>query len=331
MLAGFPAVVDSNVTQSLPVVYFVREEPSAVGRLARLRTCLQRHRLLFLWYATAHPATPGDAGRALTTKLRRAKVDATASCPTGTHDANALFDIEQSIESWHGRAVALLGSGRGTQYSNGWDKAYPYWTIPNSCQQHLHASYQNVTRCVGRALVEPLPAWMTSSMAEGVAACRTLALVPSPPRRRSEGEPTDEPVTWDNFPAVAWDYPVRLANKIRWLMDLEPLDVPSTTNEAPDVYHSPDFRNVRWYGKRFTFTKTQAKCIAILWKAWDTGFTVHRDEIMQAVDSVAVDFHVSHIFRDRHGNYNRAWKDMIQPEGSGKFRLHPPNPRHTEK
>lgn len=35
--------------------------------------------------------------------------------------------------------------------------------------------------------------------------------------------------------------------------------------------HSADFRTVNWFGTQYVFTKTQAKCVEILWDAWLHG------------------------------------------------------------
>lgn len=35
--------------------------------------------------------------------------------------------------------------------------------------------------------------------------------------------------------------------------------------------HSPDFRSVRWGGRAYSFTPTQAAVIDVLWRAWESG------------------------------------------------------------
>ena len=52
--------------------------------------------------------------------------------------------------------------------------------------------------------------------------------------------------------------------------------------------HSVDFREVRWFGRSYTFTPTQAVVVRILWAAWEHGTArVGAAAILEGADMVS--------------------------------------------
>jgi len=57
---------------------------------------------------------------------------------------------------------------------------------------------------------------------------------------------------------------------------------------TPQFAHSPDFRSVLWNGILFTFTPTQAACVAVLWESSRNGVPeVGQETILELADSKA--------------------------------------------
>ena len=88
-----------------------------------------------------------------------------------------------------------------------------------------------------------------------------------------------------------------------------------TTNGAPlrrrsNVIHSVDFAEVNWYGKRYLFTRTQARAVAILWRAWETGgATVSGKHIVTTLD-LGTSRTLASVFRGGNGRHD-AWGTLI--------------------
>lgn len=81
--------------------------------------------------------------------------------------------------------------------------------------------------------------------------------------------------------------------------------------------HSPDFRGVNWFGKRFAFTPTQAAVIKILWEARiDGSFDVGGAYLLENSGSESA--RLPDVFQ-RHP----AWKTLILP-GSTQGTYHLP-------
>jgi len=89
------------------------------------------------------------------------------------------------------------------------------------------------------------------------------------------------------------------------------------------VNHSPDFQSVTWYGGQYTFNKSQAVAIKLLWGAWEKGIGVPQKTIAEAVDSYATNFRLLDLFRI-HGNYHPAWHKMIKHTGGDIYTLSTP-------
>jgi hypothetical protein len=83
--------------------------------------------------------------------------------------------------------------------------------------------------------------------------------------------------------------------------------------------HSPDFRQVVWYGTTYRFSATQAAVIKILWEAREQGTPeVGGATLLEGAGSEAS--RVRDLFRSAP-----AWDDgMIGPAGKGMFRLYSP-------
>ena len=92
--------------------------------------------------------------------------------------------------------------------------------------------------------------------------------------------------------------------------------------------HSKDFRKVTWDGQEYSFNRNRAIAIRLLWKAYEDPekVGVNQSEIGEALDSVSTNYRLQDTFRvrckDRRA-YHPAWKKMIEPVGSGVYRLRP--------
>ena len=62
----------------------------------------------------------------------------------------------------------------------------------------------------------------------------------------------------------------------------EQQSVPHTEKPA----HSQDFASVNWFGELYGFTRTQRRCVAVLWAAWENGTPdVSESVILSEADS----------------------------------------------
>ena len=88
-----------------------------------------------------------------------------------------------------------------------------------------------------------------------------------------------------------------------------------------DVAHSTDFRSVRWFGERFTFTTTQAACVQVLWRNWQQGTPVI-SEVTVLDDAGSAGDRLRDVFdKGKHP----AWGTLIKPAGKGAFCLAEPD------
>jgi len=97
----------------------------------------------------------------------------------------------------------------------------------------------------------------------------------------------------------------------------------TTTTEAR---HAIDFRSIDWFGTAYSFTRTQAACVAVLWTSWenDTPDVAGRT-VLDLADSDAA--YISRVFRK-----HPAWGVMIQNGATrGTVRLRPPDDACCEK
>jgi hypothetical protein len=87
----------------------------------------------------------------------------------------------------------------------------------------------------------------------------------------------------------------------------------------PSARHSTDFRSVYWFGTDYTFTATQAACVAALWTAWENGTPDVSQEHVLA-QAGAESQRLSDVFSG-----HSAWKTLIVAGGSkGAYRLKRP-------
>lgn len=88
--------------------------------------------------------------------------------------------------------------------------------------------------------------------------------------------------------------------------------------------HSPDFRSVFWFGERYSFTGNQAKCVRILWEAWENETPdVSGAFILEELDIQDSSGRLDQVFRNPGGKgYHPAWGTMIVPgQTKGTYRL----------
>jgi hypothetical protein len=82
-----------------------------------------------------------------------------------------------------------------------------------------------------------------------------------------------------------------------------------------------EYRQVFWFGEIHPFTKQQAKVIALLWEAWESGGDpdLPQSYILNKVGTAQNKLAL--LFRE-HGVYHKAWGTMIQQgEKPGTYRL----------
>ena len=90
---------------------------------------------------------------------------------------------------------------------------------------------------------------------------------------------------------------------------------------AANVAHSPDFRSVRWFGKRYTFTTTQAACVEVLWRNWIQGTPV-LSEVTILDEAGSGGSRLRDVFdKGEHS----AWDTLIVSAGKGAYQLAEPN------
>lgn len=89
-------------------------------------------------------------------------------------------------------------------------------------------------------------------------------------------------------------------------------------------HHSADFRSVVWFGTNYSFTPNQAKCINVLWNAFETGMAeFSKNEILNRADLNSD--RLVNVFKVHSGKRHPAWKTMICPgETKGTYCLKEP-------
>jgi len=84
--------------------------------------------------------------------------------------------------------------------------------------------------------------------------------------------------------------------------------------------HSEDFATVNWFGVKYHFNPTQARCIGLLWAEWKKGdLGLNQSTIGDKIETASDNFRLAHSFRD-----HPAWGTLIQKEAEGVFRLATP-------
>jgi hypothetical protein len=84
--------------------------------------------------------------------------------------------------------------------------------------------------------------------------------------------------------------------------------------------HSDDFRSVLWYGLSYAFTKSQAACMKVLWRAWETK-TPELDGLTVVTQADIAQVRLIDVFRSK-GKSHSAWGTMIiKGQSKGAYRL----------
>lgn len=94
----------------------------------------------------------------------------------------------------------------------------------------------------------------------------------------------------------------------------------------PPCSHSPDFRQVVWYGTEYSFTINQAIVVSNLWKAWENGTPeVGGETLLNAIDEQDPPKGIHLVFRN-----SPAWKAIIcRGATKGSYRLVEPTTTAT--
>jgi hypothetical protein len=95
-----------------------------------------------------------------------------------------------------------------------------------------------------------------------------------------------------------------------------PLREKQTAIKGKDCWHSEDFLSVVWYGKEYTFNKTQALCVSLL---WENG-RLSEKTIGERIGSVNQNYRLIHTFRNKSKSHP-AWDKIIVSDGKGIFKL----------
>lgn len=75
-----------------------------------------------------------------------------------------------------------------------------------------------------------------------------------------------------------------------------------------ETSYRPGFSSVVWFGTEYRFTPQQAKCVAVLWRAWLGGTPIIREEqVLQTAGVTARS--LKEVFRHLPGH--AAWGTMI--------------------
>lgn len=124
--------------------------------------------------------------------------------------------------------------------------------------------------------------------------------------RESDGDIPHAPVNWQD--AANW-----VVDTKRYLK-----------NKTRVCNHFDNYTFVTWFDKSYTFNKTQAKAIKLLWQAWkDKAVGVHENDIAKVVDTSSDQYRLIHTFR-QHGKYHSAWRTMIHSLGNHMYCLKEP-------
>jgi len=95
-----------------------------------------------------------------------------------------------------------------------------------------------------------------------------------------------------------------------------------TTEHKSPARHSDDFRSIVWFGTSYTFTRSQAKCVELLWQAWEAG-TPDMDGLTIVTDADVSQARLIDVFKSK-GRMHPAWASMIVSQAKGAYRLAKP-------
>lgn len=322
-----------------------QSEHGAVAPVANLVAELRAHRVRFLVLAQpTHAQVPEDQWPQPANLQARLSVTAHEAMLT-----SRAIELEPELErwlelqqerfgtGWSGRPLIRPAPGTPPGY-------YASWRVPaEAAAAQLEASEQTVARAVGKVLAQQ-PSWMGEADVRFVRSTRSIV---SPPLIAIG----DVPRVWRSGSHVVWDYPSRLRDHIRALEQLRVVEEGSSQSvrasgskgaelslgnprDHDDRYHSPDFRFVRWEGKKYTFNATQARVVRLLWDEWERGGQGLSEAFIadHARDPEAIyeqRFRVKLVFRKTRkrqpDEYHAALDDMIQQDPHSKlWGLYPP-------
>ncbi|MBL8827828.1 MAG: hypothetical protein JNM18_12695 [Planctomycetaceae bacterium] len=90
--------------------------------------------------------------------------------------------------------------------------------------------------------------------------------------------------------------------------------------------HSEGFRSVEWFGKSFSFTANQGRCVQLLWNAWERGTPDLSEKFILSEVEVSSQ-RLRDVFKSK-GVLHEAWNTFIQKgETKGTFRVVEPKNR----
>jgi len=131
---------------------------------------------------------------------------------------------------------------------------------------------------------------------------------PDAPRGHHDGEPRAR------MEAAA------VANAIEAEADLIDLEANATKGKGGAAVASADYRSVKWFGTSYTFTKSQAACVKLLWEAWKAD-TPELNGLTVVADAKVDQCRLVDVFKSK-GKMHPAWGTMIVPGGTkGTYRL----------
>jgi hypothetical protein len=97
------------------------------------------------------------------------------------------------------------------------------------------------------------------------------------------------------------------------------LPIPDEVVPVEQVSHSADYRSITWYGKRYTFSVTQAAIVRALWEAWESGHPeVSNQALLEAAESESAK--PQDLFRE----HPAITDGVIGRAGRGVWRLYEP-------
>ena len=310
----------------LPCVFRPPADPEVGPAIRTLKRALQRHRLLFLWYA--HPVhvqfdadespNKGDLYDVLAKSVGWVEV---------TRPADDIFEIADVLDEWLSEQQDALGTGHMVKRFGGdpWPPGpLAYWTFGPSTVTPLQESSDLIARLVGAALQPPRPDWLSPDDVPVVRACEPIALP----------APTDVEIghSWARLPDVLWDYPDRVQRQAESLERLVLLEHGASGLTSPPVTakgspsHNDDFTWVTFSGSEYRFNRGQGQIVRLLWKQYEIGgLPLSEQSIGEQIGSQSDRFRMLHRFRFR----NPAASPSLDGEGedfettSSSYNTHP--------
>jgi hypothetical protein len=91
-------------------------------------------------------------------------------------------------------------------------------------------------------------------------------------------------------------------------------------SSEPTCHAANDYKTVIWYGRRFSFTETQSRIVAVLWAAWEDGSRdVSQESLLKSADCDSQ--RLEYLFRR-----SPAWNlIVVRGDAPGMYRLAEPD------